>query len=430
MTKHLISLAAALALPTPDMAQEASDTPSSPGEIVAQASAEEWVPIPADDLLVMTLAPDAQGNAREVVIQLMPAPFSQGWVENIRTLARAGWYDDITVNRVQDNYVVQWGDPNYDNPEADGEAKPLPYGLNVVPQTEYRVTMEALSDANSQLRVANPQTDAELATRDAEMAAAIAQAERVFSNPNTSEAEHDAAIMQILNASGLTPGDTMSEGDKIDMISIESTQTDKAVTGWHERDSYAEWVEIWNGWPLGNTEQRQWFDENDEPVESPQLLMHEARAKGYSSEVSESWFWPVHCYGMVGVGRGMSPDTGSGAELYTVIGHAPRHLDRNIALVGRIVEGIEHLSSLPRGSGALGFYTAEEADMRTPILSVRVASDLAQADQPSFEYLSTEGETFARYAAARANRRDPFFIVPAGGADICNIPVPVRRVTE
>jgi len=136
--------------------------------------------------------------------------------------------------------------------------------------------------------------------------------------------------------------------------------------------------------------------------------------------------WPVHCYGMVGVGRGMSPDTGSGAELYTVIGHAPRHLDRNIALVGRVVSGIEHLSSLPRGSGALGFYTSEEADERTPILSIRVASDLPTAEQPEFEYLSTESETFTRYAEARANRRDPFFIVPAGGADICNIPVPVR----
>jgi peptidylprolyl isomerase len=123
----------------------------------------------------------------------------------------------------------------------------------------------------------------------------------------------------------------------------------------------------------------------------------------------------------------LSPDTGTGAELYTVIGHAPRHLDRNIALVGRVIGGMEHLSSLPRGSGALGFYTAEEADKRTPILSVRVAADLPEEEQPLYEYLSTESETFARYAEARANRRDPFFITPAGGADICNIPVPVRR---
>jgi peptidylprolyl isomerase len=109
-----------------------------------------------------------------------------------------------------------------------------------------------------------------------------------------------------------------------------------------------------------------------------------------------------------------------------VIGHAPRHLDRNIALVGRVIGGMEHLSSLPRGKGALGFYSAEERDRRTPILSVRIASELPEEERPLYEYLSTESGTFAAYAEARANRRDPFFIVPAGGADICNIPVPVR----
>ena len=35
------------------------------------------------------------------------------------------------------------------------------------------------------------------------------------------------------------------------------------------------------------------------------------------------------------------------------------HLDRNIALVGRVIEGIEHMSSLPRGTGALGFCETE-----------------------------------------------------------------------
>ena len=164
-------------------------------------------------------------------------------------------------------------------------------------------------------------------------------------------------------------------------------------------DRYAAFTSHLLGWPIGNNDQ-----------------------------VEDQRYWPVHCYGMVGVGRNLSPDTGSGAELYAVIGHAPRHLDRNIALVGRVIEGIEHLSSLPRGKGDLGFYADFEQDKRTPILTVRLASDLAPSEQPRFEYLSTEGESFARYAEARANRRDAFFIVPAGGADICNIPVPVRRV--
>lgn len=314
-----LAAAAAIALALPLAAQEAA-TPAvpSPSEIVAAAPKAEWVTIPADDLLVMTLAADAEGKPRQVVIQLMPAPFSQGWVHNIRLFARAKWYDGISVNRVQDNYVTQWGDPNYDNPEAKGKPKPLPEGLRVMAEADY-VVPPYHDGTGRVLRVRGP------------------------------------------------------------------------------KDAYADWARINSqGWPTAGTEQ------------------------GSS--------WPVHCYGMVGVGRNLSPDTGSGAELYTVIGHAPRHLDRNIALVGRVIEGMEHLSSLPRGSGALGFYTEEEAAKRTPILTVRVASDLAAAEQPAFEYLSTESDTFARYAEAIANRRDPFFITPAGGADICNIRVPVRRV--
>ena len=56
-----------------------------------------------------------------------------------------------------------------------------------------------------------------------------------------------------------------------------------------------------------------------------------------------------------------------------------------------------------------------------------MAADLPESERPRFEYLSTASESFARYADARASRRDPFFIQPAGGADVCNIPVPVRR---
>ncbi|MFM5955497.1 MAG: peptidylprolyl isomerase, partial [Novosphingobium sp.] len=118
-------------------------------------------------------------------------------------------------------------------------------------------------------------------------------------------------------------------------------------------------------------------------------------------------------------------NTGTGAELYTVIGHAPRQLDRNIALVGRIIDGMEHMSSLPRGHGELGFYDLAKGDERVPILAVRLAAEVK--DLPAYEYLDTEKASFAKYADARANRRDPFYIRPAGGVDVCNVPVPVRR---
>jgi len=127
---------------------------------------------------------------------------------------------------------------------------------------------------------------------------------------------------------------------------------------------------------------------------------------------------------MVGVGRNLSPDTGTGGELYAVIGHAPRHLDRNIALVGRIVSGFETMSSLPRGTEALGFYKERTSDV--PIVSAKIAADLPAAERPRFEYLT--GPSFTAYLHARKNRQDDFFIRPAGGADLCNVNVPVRPV--
>lgn len=137
--------------------------------------------------------------------------------------------------------------------------------------------------------------------------------------------------------------------------------------------------------------------------------------------------WLTHCYAMVGVGRDLAPSVGSSAELYAVIGHAPRALDRNIALVGRVIEGIDALSSLERGTGKLGFYG--DGQKPTPIVSARLASALPSGERPHFEYLSPVSPDFARYLHARENREPPFFTVPAGGADICNVPVPVRRKT-
>jgi peptidylprolyl isomerase len=122
----------------------------------------------------------------------------------------------------------------------------------------------------------------------------------------------------------------------------------------------------------------------------------------------------------------MDPDTGTGGELYANIGHAPRHLDRNIAIVGRVLEGIEHLSSLPRGTeGGLGLY--KEASQRVPIVSVRLASDLPEAERPRCEYRAADNARFAAWVKSRENREPPFFELPAGGADICNVMPPVRR---
>jgi len=137
------------------------------------------------------------------------------------------------------------------------------------------------------------------------------------------------------------------------------------------------------------------------------------------------WADLVHCYGSVGAGRDLSPDTGTGGELYAVIGHGPRQLDRNIAVVGRVIDGIDRFSTLPRGTEALGFY--KDKAQYVPIASIRLASEMPADQRPSYDAMDTGSTTFAQYLKLRANRHDDFYIRPAGGVDLCNVQVPVRK---
>ena len=321
----------------------ASDPPPAspgPGDIVAAAPASAWVKIAPEDLLVMELAPDAKAKPRRVVIQLIAPPISAPWVANIRKLAAAHWWDGTAIVRVQDNYVVQWGDPDG---EDTAKAKPLPEGV---------VALQA--------------------------------------NPAALRNDYEANLPKF-----------GSSGSKADFFGPPPVLY---------VDGYARRPHFFKSWPVASQ------------------YVGQSRTGAVAGGSSTYVAWPVHCYGMVGVGRNLSPDMGSGAELYTVIGHSPRHLDRNIALVGRVVEGIEHMSSLPRGTGPLGFYQTPEE--RTVIRSVRIATELPEAERPKLEYLDSLSESFTAYATARANRKDAFFNIPVGGADICNIPVPIRKITQ
>jgi peptidylprolyl isomerase len=138
--------------------------------------------------------------------------------------------------------------------------------------------------------------------------------------------------------------------------------------------------------------------------------------------------WLAHCYGMVGAGRDVKADSGGGTELYAVIGQAPRHLDRNVTLVGRVVQGIELLSVMRRGTGDLGFYKTPAE--RTPIRRIRVAADLPDAERLHLEALRTDSATFTKLVESRRSRREAWFLYPVGHINLCNVPLPVRVRTR
>ena len=114
-------------------------------------------------------------------------------------------------------------------------------------------------------------------------------------------------------------------------------------------------------------------------------------------------------------------------ELYVVIGQAPRHLDRNVTLLGRVVRGMELLSALPRGRGPLGFY--EKTEERAPIKACRVAADLPASERTPIEILRTDRPVFQDLIESRRNRREDWYHYQAGRIDLHNVPVPVRLVT-
>lgn len=138
--------------------------------------------------------------------------------------------------------------------------------------------------------------------------------------------------------------------------------------------------------------------------------------------------WLTHCYGTLGAGRDMAADSSNGSELYVVIGQSPRQLDLNITTVGRVVKGMELLSVIPRGPEPMGFY--EDASLRTPIKAIRLASEVPEGERTALQLLRTDSPSFVDATESRRNRRDGWYLRPAGHIDVCNVPLPVRTAPE
>ena len=277
------------------LAGGAAAKPVTVADLLAGSPAEDWrVPDP-EDTLYLDLA---RGR---VVIELASRVAPQH-VANIRALARAHYFDGLAIVRVQDNYVVQWDDPDHHRS---------------VP-AEVRAAVEFTAAAGADARF-EPLPDA---------------------------------------------------------------------------DVYAPQVGFLDGFPAAR-------------------------------EPRSHLVWLAHCYGMVGAGRD-DPPASDGTEMYAVIGHAPRQLDRNVALLGRVLLGVDLLSSLPRGSGEMGFYVPPEPT--APIRSVRIAADVPKAERTPVEVLRTNSATFRALLDARRHRREAWYQHDPAAIDLCNVPLPVRAV--
>lgn len=165
-----------------------------------------------------------------------------------------------------------------------------------------------------------------------------------------------------------------------------------------------------------------WTPLPDGDVYAPEVGFSEGFPVGRDPASGQEWV--AHCYGTVGVARDVAPETGNGSSLYAVIGQA-RRLDHNLAVAGRVLEGMPLLSGLPRGPEPMGFYT--QPQQRITIESVRLAADLPAKDRPSIQVLRTDSASFAALVEAKRNGRNAFYPKPVGKLDLCGIDVPVRE---
>lgn len=273
----------------------------STADIVKEAPDSAWRRPDPNDVLAMTLPSGI------VWIELAPR-FAPKHAANIRTLVAQHYFDGLSVLRVQDNFVAQWGD------------------------------------------------------RDAD--------------------DEDASKGRSLGAVKRT-------------LEPEFVVSDKGlkITRLKDRDVWAPVTGFVDGFPVA------------------------ADPKAHQA-------WIAHCYGTIGAGRGNTVDSGNGSELYAVIGQSPRGLDRNIAPVARVLQGMELLSSLPRGGGAMGFYDKAEQDTR--IVKVERLADMPEATRPDVRVFRTDTPQWAEMIESRRNRQDAWYVHKAGAIDLCNITVPVR----
>ncbi|WP_036214955.1 peptidylprolyl isomerase [Massilia alkalitolerans] len=266
-------------------------------DVVKASKPADWRALDPENTLYMDLP------TGRVVIELAPS-FAPNTAANIRALVREKYFDDLFIIRSQDGFVVQWGDPDEENPKP-------------------------------------------------------------FKAARTIKAEFTAPIKAAGSFTRLKDGDV-----------------------------YAPQVGHVEGFPAAR-------------------------------DPSSGQTWLVHCPAMIGVARDTGSDTGNGSQLYVVTGHAPRHLDRNITVVGRVVQGMPLLSSQPRGTGAAGFY--EKPEQRMPLKLVRLAADVPEAERSKLEVMRTDSATWQAVVEAQRNRGGPWTKVAAGKIDLCNAPIPVRE---
>ncbi len=119
-------------------------------------------------------------------------------------------------------------------------------------------------------------------------------------------------------------------------------------------------------------------------------------------------YWLTHCPGMVAMARDNKPDTGS-TEFYIVLGHAPRHLDRNMSVFGRVVDGMEVLQQLPRGARSNGGVLKDFSE-DSELIDARMGDDVPASRRKQVRIQLPGHSEYEKKAAQARTLDNPFYV--------------------
>jgi peptidylprolyl isomerase len=135
--------------------------------------------------------------------------------------------------------------------------------------------------------------------------------------------------------------------------------------------------------------------------------------------------WLTHCPGSIAMARNEDPNSSS-TDFYIVIGQAPRYLDRNLTIFGRVVWGMDVVQRIKRGPTLDNGIIEDDLD-RTLITRMQLASSLDESERLDVYVADTNTNGFRAMLKKRRNRSDKFFHhKPPKVLDICQVPIPSR----
>ncbi|MCI5044011.1 MAG: peptidylprolyl isomerase [Aquisalinus sp.] len=121
--------------------------------------------------------------------------------------------------------------------------------------------------------------------------------------------------------------------------------------------------------------------------------------------------WGMHCRGVMSMARASDPNSAN-SQFFLMFGDSRGSLDQKYTIWGRIVDGFENARRINRG---------EPPERPTPIVRMRLGTDVPLEDREFVEVLRTDSFEFRDYLSAGAEITQDGYV-----KDVCNIRIPVK----